>query len=342
MVTGANSGIGRAATEAFLAKGGTVHMVCRSRERAVRARDELLATTEAPSSRCHLHILDLSSVGQVKAFARQFSRGLPGKRLDALVNNAGCMRHAYEHTSEGNETNFATNTLGCFVLTEELLPALTSTSEAKGASNGTVSPSRVITVSSGGAYTQKLDAKDLQTSAGFTDGTYIYAQNKRQQVALTDVWARQAASNALGGARGRLASTSKLGTRPVAFSAMHPGWADTPALRTAMPDFHKKYKAMLRTPAEGADTIVWLASAAEALECPRGSFFLDRAPQEKHLWGAWTRPEKGAQELLYDNLSAIAAKVEPDDELMSRYAYMASESEWKKYESVAYGEAKEK
>merc|ERR1711871_1085397 len=208
--------------------------------------------------------------------------------------------------------------------------ALTAASEVKDKGS---SPSRVINVSSGGAYTQKLDANDLHTSQGFTDGTYIYAQNKRQQVALAEVWTRQ-------GASGALSSTSKLGSRPVVFSAMHPGWADTPALRTAMPDFRKKYKSMLRTPEEGADTIVWLASTDDALGFPKGSFFLDRSPQEKHLWGAWTRPDKGAQDLLFDNLSAIAAKTEPNDELMARYAYMASKSEWEKYEATAYADVK--
>jgi GTPase Era involved in 16S rRNA processing len=56
---------------------------------------------------------------------------------------------------------------------------------------------------------------------------------------------------------------------------MHPGWADTPGVETALPRFHALMRPLLRTPAQGADTIVWLASAPEALES-NGAFWLDR------------------------------------------------------------------
>ena len=71
------------------------------------------------------------------------------------------------------------------------------------------------------------------------DGTMVYAQNKRQQVELTEWWA---------------ASQPR-----VQWSVMHPGWADTPAVRAAMPEFHAKMKDKLRTVEQGADTVVWLA-----------------------------------------------------------------------------------
>jgi len=124
LVTGANSGIGKATTRDLLERGGTVHMACRSPDKAFRAREELLKDTGADPSKCLVHILDLSSVRQVKAFARHFARGVCGGRLDCLINNAGCMVHKREINDEGNEINFATNTLGTFVLTEELLPVL--------------------------------------------------------------------------------------------------------------------------------------------------------------------------------------------------------------------------
>ena len=60
----------------------------------------------------------------------------------------------------------------------------------------------------------------------------------------------------------------------VHFSSMHPGWADTPAVRTAMPDFHRQMSGKLRTEEEGADTIVWLAASDAALQCKSGQFFL--------------------------------------------------------------------
>ena len=71
------------------------------------------------------------------------------------------------------------------------------------------------------------------------DGTMVYAQNKRQQVELTEWWAANQPR--------------------VQWSVMHPGWADTPAVRAAMPEFHAKMKDKLRTVEQGADTVVWLA-----------------------------------------------------------------------------------
>ena len=69
---------------------------------------------------------------------------------------------------------------------------------------------------------------------------------------------------------------------------MHPGWADTSALRVAMPDFHKSNQATLRTPAQGADTIVWLASSPSVAQ-QSGNFYFDRAEVRQHMpWGGTT------------------------------------------------------
>ena len=132
---------------------------------------------------------------------------------------------------------------------------------------------RVVTVSSGGMLVQKLDVDDLQfEKLSPFDGTMAYAQNKRQQVVMTEEWAREHAG--------------------VHFSVMHPGWADTPAVRTSMPgeltradfavkvsstffitDFYEKMKDKLRTVAQGADTILWLAVAKDPVSKPSGLFW---------------------------------------------------------------------
>lgn len=101
------------------------------------------------------------------------------------------------------------------------------------------------------------------------DGTMAYAQNKRQQVEMTEWWSSQYPS--------------------IHWSVMHPGWADTPAVRTAMPDFHAKMSDKLRTVSEGADTVVWLAVSKAAVEAKSGQFWQDRAPVSAHLPLAWTR-----------------------------------------------------
>ena len=74
--------------------------------------------------------------------------------------------------------------------------------------------------------TNKLDPDDLQTERKSFDGTMVYAQNKRQQIVMTEKWAKKYPA--------------------VQFTTMHPGWADTPAVRSAMPGFYEKMKDKLR------------------------------------------------------------------------------------------------
>ena len=99
-------------------------------------------------------------------------------------------------------------------------------------------------------------------AAAIRNGVTAYAQTKRMQVVLTELLARRWAGAG------------------IAVHAMHPGWADTPSVRSSIPRFWRVMRQRLRTPEEGADTIVWLA-VAPAL--PSGRFWFDRAPQPTHL-----------------------------------------------------------
>ncbi|XP_049557305.1 dehydrogenase/reductase SDR family member 12 isoform X8 [Orcinus orca] len=147
-----------------------------------------------------------------------------------------------ELTEDGLEKNFATNTLGVYVLTTALIPVLEKEHDP-----------RVVTVSSGGMLVQKLNTDDLQSERTAFDGTMVYAQNKRQQVVLTEQWARAHPA--------------------IHFSCMHPGWVDTPGVRLSMPGFHARLGARLRSEAQGADTVLWLALAPTAAVQPSGRFF---------------------------------------------------------------------
>ncbi len=114
-------------------------------------------------------------------------------------------------------------------------------------------------MTSGGQYAQALDLDDLQYSRGAYDGTRAYARAKRAQVALIREWAR------------------RFGGAGIRFNSMHPGWARTPGLVEALPDFARLMGPLLRTPAEGTDTLVWLATAtADETDGPGGSLWLDR------------------------------------------------------------------
>ncbi|KAG7261946.1 hypothetical protein CRUP_007005 [Coryphaenoides rupestris] len=148
-----------------------------------------------------------------------------------------------------------------------------------------------ITVSSGGMLVQKLNVDDLQFEKGTFDGTMAYAQNKRQQVILTERWASQ--------------------HKDIHFSSMHPGWADTPAVRLSMPDFHAKMQNKLRSEAMGADTVVWLAIATTAAQQPSGLFFQDRKAVATHLPLAFSRSSPQDEEKLQATLEQLATKFKP-------------------------------
>ena len=124
-------------------------MVCRNPHTGGEARQELIETSG--NNEVHLHVLDISKPRDVAEFVKKF--GEENSKLDVLINNAGCMVNTRETNQEGLDVNFATNTLGTFMLTEGLLPLLKQSDQP-----------RVVTVSSGGMLVQKLDAEDLQFS----------------------------------------------------------------------------------------------------------------------------------------------------------------------------------
>ncbi|KAM8855097.1 dehydrogenase/reductase SDR family member 12 isoform 2-T3 [Spinachia spinachia] len=219
----------------------------------------------------------MSNARQVWEFAQSFSQS---SCVHVLINNAGCMVNQRELTEDGLEKNFATNTLGTYILTTALIPALKK-----------VEDPRVVTVSSGGMLTQKLNVDDLQFEKGPFDGTAAYAQNKRQQVILTERWATRHPQ--------------------IHFSSMHPGWADTPAVQTSMPSFHAKMQAKLRTEAMGADTVVWLAVSAAAAKQPSGLFFQDRRAVATHLPLAASRCSAQEEEKLLAAVEELALKFKP-------------------------------
>jgi hypothetical protein len=137
----------------------------------------------------------------------------------------------------------------------------------------------VITVSSGGMYTARLDARDPQLDDREFDGSGFYAHTKRCEVVLNREWAERHRDTG------------------IAFCAMHPGWADTGGLARSLPRFHRVMGPLLRDSRQGADTIVWLATAT-ALDPPSGGFWHDRAPRPVHRV-PWTRETAVERERLW-------------------------------------------
>jgi hypothetical protein len=87
-----------------------------------------------------------------------------------------------------------------------------------------------------------------------------------------------------------------LRSESICVNSMHPGWADTPAVRTSLPRFWNTMQGRLRSPAEGADTLVWLA-ASPAVRGETGRFWFDRRPRSTHLL-PWTREDARSRQAL--------------------------------------------
>ena len=247
IITGATSGIGLAAATELARRGAAVHFLARSRSRAERARTRIAAASG--STAVSFGVADLENQDSVRRFAEEFSAG-PG-RLDVLIHNAGAIHSEYRASAAGLELTVASQVLAPFTLTRLLLPALRAPRPA------TAAPARVITVSSGGMYTQRLDPAALLGRPARYSGVQAYARAKRAQVALSAEWAR------------------RVPAAEVAFHALHPGWVATPGIAAALPRFDQLMRPLLRTPEQGADTLVWLASADPA-ELGSGGFWHDR------------------------------------------------------------------
>jgi NAD(P)-dependent dehydrogenase (short-subunit alcohol dehydrogenase family) len=270
LVTGASSGIGAAASERLARGGATVHMLVRDLDRGERAREEIAA--RAGAGELVLELCDVSSMASVREFTERFTAEHP--ELHALVNNAGVMPATRIMTAEGFELTFATNVLGPFLLTGLLLPAL-----RRGA------PSRIVNVSSGGMYTQRLRAEDLQLEGRDYEPAAVYAHTKRCEVILTELWAE------------------RLRGSGVTVHSMHPGWADTPGVRSSLPRFRRFMRPLLRDAGQGADTVVWLATAEEpALRS--GLFWHDRKPRRTHRFPR-TRETAAERERLWEECARL-------------------------------------
>lgn len=245
LVTGPTSGLGRAATEALAALDARVVLVGRSPERLAVLRDSLVR--EHGEDRFPVVAADLGSLSSVRAAA---SRVLATEtRLDVLIDNAGAIFPERTVGPDGIEATLATLVVGPFALEAALLPLLARTPG-----------SRIVAVTSGGMYAQSVRLGDLQFEGEPWSGPRAYARAKRIQVAMMREWNRRLVAAGI----------------EIGVNATHPGWADTPGLAAALPGFYRRMRRILRTPAEGADTVVWLATRPDA---GGGKLYLDRWPR---------------------------------------------------------------
>ncbi len=264
VVTGANSGIGKETALALARMGATVVLVCRSEARGTEALDDIKAQTG--NDAVSLVLADFSSQQQVREAAAILAQC---DRLDVLVNNAGVTPWERRVTDEnGLELIFAVNHLAPFLLTNLLLDRLKA-----GA------PARIVTVSSGAHRRVPLNFDDLQNEQRYVPFD-VYSQSKLANVYFTYELAR------------RLVGTG------VTANCLHPGVVSTALFRHLPPLLGfavKLARPLLLTPAQGADTVVYLAAAPEVAEVS-GRFFERREAVEsspvsydaeaaRRLWG---------------------------------------------------------
>lgn len=244
VVTGATSGLGLAASRSLAERGARVVLVGRNPDKAERARQDVIAASG--SENVTVQLADLGLMSEVRKLAARLLESEPA--IHVLVNNAAILPAERELTAEGLEQTFATNLLSPYLLTELLLPRLRESA-----------PARIVNVLSGGMYLSGIEPQDLEYARGDFDGSRAYARAKRALMILTEQWA------------------GELEESGVVVNAMHPGWADTPGVEGSLPGFYRLMRPLLRSPEQGADTISWLASAAEAAGTS-GLFYLDREP----------------------------------------------------------------
>lgn len=243
VLTGPTSGLGLAAACELSRLGAQLVLVGRGESRLQTTKQTILDFSGAKADTIKLYEAELSLMAEVHRVARRIRASHP--TIDVLINNAGVLPLDREETAEGNELTLAVNLLAPAALTLALRKPLES---ARG---------RVINVASGGMYLSGLKLDDLQYRRGEFDGSRAYARAKRALVAMTEHLA--------------------LYWRPhgVDFYAMHPGWAATPGVAKSLPRFNDSLSAHLRDARMGADTMVWLASAAEVAG-QTGKLWFDR------------------------------------------------------------------
>ena len=250
-VTGATSGLGLATALGVARLGARVHLVVRDPAKAKAVVAKIAATS--PSTVVEVHRCDVGDLDDVRRFVGEFRS--TGHGLDVLVHNAGVMPPERSESAQGHELAMAVHVLGPVLMTELLRPTLRE-------SDGP----RVLLVTSGGMYSQKLRADDPEYLTGDYSPTTAYARSKRAQVELLPVL------------------QERWGPEGTRVWATHPGWAGTPGVAESLPRFNKLTGPVLRDADGGADTTVWLAAtdrrrraaacgttagSARPISCPR-------------------------------------------------------------------------
>ncbi|KAG8900634.1 hypothetical protein FRB99_005838 [Tulasnella sp. 403] len=294
LVTGSNTGIGKAAALALAQRGAEVYLLCRNREKAVKAQNEI--RKETGSEMVFVEVIDFASLESVRGFVQKWTeRSTEGRTVDILINNAGLTMSHKSTTEDGLEMTYQVNFLGAFLLTGLLLKHEYFTSDA-----------RIVQVSANALYSSSsltpgtlsspdlLEKLDEGESIPLSTLLALYGRSKAMQV----IWTKELQQ--------RLARSAQW--NKVVVQACHPGavvsniWdrqdgiAAFTMARTIVGYLHKAFGISNE---QGAATPVWLAIADDAaLPENRGMYWdrcrwkwtpswMDDPTTRKDLWRRW-------------------------------------------------------
>lgn len=228
IVTGANSGMGKATVAELADKGYEVIMLCRDSKRGTAAYEELKAERSVRNIR--LMLCDLGNYSSIRSFADTFKPEY--EHLSLLVNNAGFISLDRQLTDEGVERQFGINHLGHFLLTHLLLPCMNA-------------GSRIVVVASGAHKAGKIHFNDINLEKGY-NVVKAYGQSKLANVLFTREMAK------------------RLQDQKITVNCCHPGAVATNMGVSRDTGFGKTITGLLRpffqTPKEGATTALFLAT----------------------------------------------------------------------------------
>jgi dehydrogenase/reductase SDR family protein 12 len=203
--------------------------------------------------------LDMSCWEEIPSFVNTLSS------LDYIVLNAGGMPAKFNQNKQGIESQFASQLFGHYYLIKELQKKNKLNIGAK-----------IVWVTSGGMYLSKLNLEDITKIPTSYDKVSAYANVKRAQVTLLPFLKNEFPDQTI--------------------TAMHPGWVETPGVSEAIPKFNEKMEGKLRTPLQGADTILWLLGTKRKIES--GILYFDRRKVASHFFWFTKSSDKKLKDLI--------------------------------------------
>ena len=233
VITGSNSGIGRVTATEIAKMGAQVVMVCRNKDRSEAVRDDINALTGL--NNCDLFLCDVSSQASVAEFGKAFRAKYD--KVDVLVNNAGLMMGAREVNEAGIEMMMATNHLGYFLVTHELLPLLKKSISA-----------RIVNVASIAHRFTNFKSDDLNAENRRYVSMQQYGLSKLCNILFTNFLAKE------------LTNTN------ITVNSLHPGNIQSNFGKTGngiMSFLIRNFGFVLISPEKGAQTSIFLATSPE-------------------------------------------------------------------------------